>query len=294
MKKFGLFVVMLILLSGCSDKGESLADEAEYYALSLERARLSTHSQAVEDEQFLPQHTLIGLYAADREGGTFNTGDDHRNTSYQVVDENGTISSVHSAILEKNHAYRIYAYAPFRASGLEEEENDVSLSVNHGEDILLAGPAVIDRVSEDNHTATLQFIHRMAQVQFVLEPAPQLGAEYLAGATFKVSGFYESARLSLVNGTLSALTGNGALVTNLPESLKTEAVCVIPDESEQALDVTVTTDKKGAITKSVSFRFEPGKSYQFIIKYTIGLTLEITSAVVLWNDFDGGDINIVG
>lgn len=276
----------------CTEKGGQLSAMEGLFELCVEPATLSVRPAAELGEQVLPQDTQIGLYAVDQTSASFQAESTCRNACYQVADGLGTITAVRPAMLENGHSYRIYAYAPHRSAEVEEKEDDVILGISHGEDILLASAATVDRVSGDNHSVTLAFTHRTAQVQFVLVPAGQLGDQYLAGATFKVSGFYEKAGLSLVNGTLSA-EGQEASVSNLPETLQTDAVCIIPGEGEQTLEVTVTTDRKGPVTKSVQFRFEPGKSYQFMIKYTVALTLEITTSVVQWKVFDGGDIDLL-
>lgn len=295
MKTGGIWVAVLFILAGCTDNdGQADGPVQEKYPLLLHEASLVVPTRAESEDVPLPENTEIGLYAIDRENGTFNAVESRRNACYRVTDERGTISSVDPAILEEGHSYDIYAYAPIRSAGLEETADDVVFTVSHGEDILYAPATPLLRVSGKNCTVGLQFTHRMAQVQFVLVAADELNEKYLKGAAFEVGGFYENAVLSLKNGTLAVGTGNHVIIRNQPGLLQTEPVCVIPDADIQTLTITLTTDLKGSQSKTFDFRFEPGKSYQFTIKYTITLDLEIINSIAPWQDLDGGSIDIGG
>lgn len=295
MKTEGIWIAVLLILTGCSDRGGQ-ADYPVYgkYPLLLNDVSLVVPTRAENQDVPLSEGTEIGLYAIDRANGTFNTGDSRRNAYYCVADKKGTITSLDPAILEEDHSYDIYAYAPIHFIGLEETTDDVVFSVSHGEDILYAPVTSLFRVSGKNCTVGLQFTHRMAQVQFTLIPANELNEKYLKGATFEIGGFYENAVLSLKNGTLTVDTGNNVVIRNRPDLSQTESVCVIPDSGMQTLTITLTTDLKGSQSKTFDFRFEPGKSYQFTIKYTITLDLEITNSIAPWQDLDGGSIDIGG
>lgn len=294
MRQRGLWIILVVILTGCSEKNRQPVSPDTTCTLLLDQAALSVLTSTGDAPPALPEDTEIGVYAIDRETGTFDTGDRCRNVVYQVTDNAGTLSSPLPALLEKEHSYDIFAYAPVHAVQPEEQKQDASLSVGHGEDILYASPVSLIRVSENNRAVSLQFSHRMAQVQFFLEPESGLGEKYLKGAAFRISGFYENAGLSLSSGALTVRPGNGAEINSLPEQLQTPAVCVIPPSASQTLTITLTTDAKREQTKTFDFRFEPGKSYQFTIKYTSALNLEITSSVILWKDFNGGDIQIGG
>ena len=291
MKKWGLWIMVFTVLASCSDKKGQLPDTGIEYALLLKPAILSVLSKAESEMQYLPKSTELGVYALDDNEQNPATGDNRRNVLYRVTDEEGSISSLSPTLLEKGHSYHVFAYAPIQATA---PEDNTILTVRHGEDILYAAPTPLAQVSENNHVASLQFTHRMAQIQFVLVPAQGLNEKYLKGAIFEISGFYESAHLNLKSGTMSAFSEQTATVRNLPDQLQTESICVIPDIKAQTLIITLTTDKKGKQTKIFDFHLESGKSYQFSILYNSALDLEITTSVNLWKEMNGGNITIGG
>ncbi len=283
--KYGLLFVV-IAAAGCSRNGE---DPVIGMPLSLS-GRAAAAGETAADET-LPAGTAVGVWAIDRASGAFNNADDKCNAAYLSDGSENLIASA-PVELEIGHDYTIYAYAPRITEGIRLTAGNAVIPVAHATDLLYAPPVHLTSVSGKSHTAPLRFAHRMAQVQFAL--AADEGYTLPEGISFSVSGFYRSAVMSLTDGIFSERSDAEESVGNRPPELESETVCVIPDEAEQRLSLTVNDKDGPPRTKSFTYRLKAGYSYRFVIHYAASPTLEIIAAVVPWSTIDGGSIDIQG
>lgn len=288
--KYGM-LLFLIATVGCSRTEEEPAAAASLpLFLTGETFKEVPTSDTMEEEP-LPAGVNVGVWAIDRASGAFNAGNDKCNALY-LSDGSGAVVAAQPPMLDAGHDYSVYAYAPRTTEDLRLSAGDALIPVNHAVDVLYSPAGELISVSEKNHTVSLRFAHRMAQVKFTLVAAE--GNTLPDGVSFSVTGFYRSAVMSVVSGTFTERSDPDESVSNVLSQTETEPVCIIPDKAVHKLSLTVESNGGRPQTKSFNYLFEAGCSYRFIIRYSASSTLEIMAAVVPWTTIDGGSIDIQG
>lgn len=280
MKKAWMFVVIPALLTGCSpENNPSWHERGVPLTLTGDsREPLITRGSNVP----LPPSTEVGVYVLPTSMPFAATP--YRNILYSATGNNGILISSNPAVLNIADSYDVLAYAP----RLETEPADATVvRFNHGTDLLYA-PRTGVTISGATAAADLLFEHKMSQMMFTLVSGT--GNPDLTNAVLQVSGFSEYANLDLTTGILTAVTGSGAFVTEISNS-----ICFVP--GELTLVVTVTTadnrEYSGTITRAGGFVASESYTYTLTLNKN-DASLGVTGHLIDWMPVSGGNISVEG
>ncbi len=288
-----LVILMVVMASSCTKEQEpaesmkmplQLSGNTTLLPVIVTRSGQMTvtrgsSSQAVD----LPALTPTGVYAMEMNPNILTVSTTSlRNVQYTATGSNGAFTSVSPIILEYRKSYKVCAYAPYQSTVTDP----TVVGFSHGMDVLYALQTNVN-VTGSTATASLQFVHKVAQIQFSLVAGS--GSPDLTGVKLSVTGFKDSCTLNLTDGTLTPITGKGATVT-----LQDKVVCFIPDSQPMTLNVMVMTkDGKeylGAITRT----FAASNSYNYTLTVNRNLAeLDVNSQIVDWLPVDAGNISVL-
>ncbi len=276
-KRNGIFVILVVLLSACTGEQNQILSPEAVLSLHGDIPEIVTKSST-----YLPGSTQTGVYAMETgSSATTPATTSLRNVLYTATENGGDFTSASPIVLESAKSYQVCAYAPYQSI----VSNPVAVSFSHGTDLLYAAPAKVV-IAGTTASSTLTFEHKMAQIRFILTSGT--GESALTGATFKVTGFYASCTLNLVDGTITPVQGAGATVTTTDQ-----LVCFVPDTQPMTLNITVTTTNGRCYAGSISRIFSASYSYNYTMMIN-NTELEVFGQIIDWIPVTGGSISITG
>jgi hypothetical protein len=275
-------IILTIAFGACSNKQNPEPSDGKATLSISGNAGDITITKASID---LPASTDVGVYVLQTGMSPATMANTpFKNVLYTATGTGGAFTSNSPIVLENVKTYNVCAYTP----RLQSTPPDASsVSFQHGTDVLYTSSTAIT-ITGTVASATLSFEHKMAQIKFVL--ASGVGSPNITGATLNVTGFNESGAINLTDGSISAVMGKGAIITDVDK-----AICFVPNVASMTLAITVNTTDNRAFTGSISRVFNAANSYTYTITLNKNNTqLNVTGEVVNWIPVDGGSISVNG
>jgi hypothetical protein len=282
-KKSYLPIAFVLLLTGCTSVAvDEIAKQT--VPLSLSATYSADITLGTRSSVDLPSGINAGIYVAQKD--TAISASYFANQLY-LCGASGSMSTEGNVSLTVGRSYDIYAYAPYQATVI----NPDSIVMAHGTDVLWAEKATLNDVSEDNHSASLAFSHRAAQVSFKVVFASDFSmgsTTFTSDSKIVVSGFYDQGALDVATGVLTpgslrtkVMSGSGA-GTSGSMTLGIDATCFIPALTAMDLDVQVTHEGY-VYHATISHLFAAGSYTQYTVTVKgVSRVLDITSTIIDW------------
>lgn len=282
MKKMRIYIALVALLvCGCSQdkKGEEVT-KGTTVPLSLSATQTGIVTKATP---VLPSGVSTGVYVTAKDATI--TAAFFANSNY-TAGASGILTTIGNVDLTVGSNYDIYSYAPWQAT----VGNPCAIEFMHGTDVLWAPKTTLIGVTLTNHTATLAFEHRAAQVSFHVVFASDFssGSTVITSAsTLQVNGFYTKGTLDIIAGQLTPSGATSATLSGTgtgPAGAMTLGIgetCIIPSTGNLTLSVVITHEGKtynGTITDT----FLPGSSYNYTVTVCGPAALGITGTLKEW------------
>jgi hypothetical protein len=275
-KILSIIFVTLILIS-CSKNNRSNFNKRSFIVLSGTALDIVPTKAGVN----LADGTRLGVYVLNVTPGSMETFNNAlvKNSLYTVNNEGSILGSI--IYLNMGKDYDVYSYAP----KVESVPDHTSIEFSHGTDLIWSqvNQTVRGAIAGQNNV-NLQFLHKTSQIRFTLtddrDNASKLQYPF-AGATFEVTGFYDSYSLNLENGVIS----RGVIDNNIKISTINTPVCFAANDGPMSLSVTVTIPGTAGgnqlYTGTLTNTFSQGYSYSYNIKLA-STTLVMTGTITDW------------
>jgi hypothetical protein len=278
-----LAIAFVLLLSGCTSVAveESVIQTVPLTLSARYSADIALGTRSSTD---MSSGITTGIYVAQKDTGI---GASYYTNQLYLCGASGALSTERNVFLTVGRDYDIYAYAPYQATVTNQD----SIVMVHGMDVLWAQKATLSSVSEDNHSASLAFSHRVAQVSFKVVFASDFSIgspTFTSDSKIEVSGFYDQGTLDVATGVLTpgplrtkVMSGSGSGTVG-SMTLGIDSTCFIPDTTAVNLAIKVTHG--GYIyNATISHLFTAGSYTQYTVTVKgVSLPLGITGTIVDW------------
>ena len=282
-RRFYFAIALVLLLTGCTSVA---LDESgkQMVPLSLSATYSADITLGTRSSTDLPSDINAGIYVAQKDTAI---GASYFANYLYLCGASGSLSTESNVFLTVGRSYDIYAYAPWQATAT----NPDSIVMPHGADVLWTQKATLNNASDQNHSASLAFSHRAAQVSFKVVFA----SDFSMGSTIitydskiEVSGFYDQGALDVTTGVLSPgllqtkmMSGSGGGAAG-SMTLGIDATCFIPASTNMDLAIQVTHE--GYVYHAIiSHLFAAGSYTQYTVTVKgLNRVLDITGAIIDW------------
>jgi hypothetical protein len=278
-----LTIALVLLLTGCTSV--ALEESAKQTVpLSLSAGYSADTTLGALNDTDLPSGINTGIYVAQKDTAI---GASYFANQLYLSGVSGSLSTDSNVSLTIGRSYDIYAYAPYQAT----ITNPDSIVITHGTDALWTQKTTLNNVSQDNHSVSLAFSHRAAQVSFKVVLADGFTASstpVTSDSKIAVSGFYDQGTLDIKTGVLTpgllltkVMSGSG-VGTAGSMTLSIDATCFIPDTTAMNLAVKVTHGGH-VYSATISHLFTTGSYTQYTVTVKdSNIPLGITGTIVDW------------